>query len=144
MKGQAVVGTIVEWKRFNSKRICRSTLAAEAMAAEAAIDHGQYATDFMSMVLTGQSLRDHKCCIPFVPLTDCKSLYDAVLQSSPCLEEKRTILATVAVREAVEENHKNYPHVPARMYWVPAEQQMADALTKMSRPLRRSFLSWVM
>eukprot|EP00971_Amphidinium_carterae_P113504 2248712-Amphidinium_carterae.1 len=51
LKGQAVVGGIVEWKSFKSKRMCHSTLAAEAMAAEAAIDHAQHAADFMSMAL---------------------------------------------------------------------------------------------
>eukprot|EP00971_Amphidinium_carterae_P241758 4800210-Amphidinium_carterae.1 len=144
LKGEAVAGSIVEWKSFKSKRICRSTLAAEAMASEASIDHAQYAADFMSMALTGSSLREHKCCIPFVALTDCKSLFDAVLQSSPCLEEKRTILTTAAIREAVETNHSSHPQVPPRLFWVPTEQQMADALTKMSKPLRRSFLTWVM
>eukprot|EP00971_Amphidinium_carterae_P240871 4781833-Amphidinium_carterae.1 len=98
----------------------------------------------MSMTISGSALRDHKCSIPFVSLTDCKSLYDAVLQSSPCLEEKRTILTTAAIREAVEENHAVHTHVPPRLFWVPTEQQMADALTKMSRPLRRTFLSWIM
>eukprot|EP00971_Amphidinium_carterae_P323666 6432341-Amphidinium_carterae.1 len=144
LRGEAVAGSIVEWKSFKSKRICRSTLAAEAMAAEAALDHAQFSADFLSMALSGSSLRDHKCTIPFVSLTDCKSLYDAVLQSSPCLEEKRTILTTAAIREAVESNNANHPQVPPRLFWLPTEQQMADALTKMSKPLRRSFLSWVM
>eukprot|EP00971_Amphidinium_carterae_P036262 712857-Amphidinium_carterae.1 len=144
LSGKSVVGSIVEWKSFKSKRICRSTLAAEAMASEASIDHAQFAADFISMALSGNALRDHKCIVPFASLTDCKSLYDSVLQSSPCLEEKRTILTVAAIREAVVENHALHAAIPPRLFWVPTDQQRADALTKTSRALRKSFLSWLM
>eukprot|EP00439_Symbiodinium_sp_Y106_P072076 s130_g13.t1 len=57
-------------------------------------------------------------------LTDCKSLFDhLVSKSSPTLDDKRTALDVVIVRESLG-------RVNANLRWIPTDRMIADALTK--------------
>ena len=63
-------------------------------------------------------------CRPAIDMycvTDCKSLFDAVHQSTPSLTEKRTILDVVSIQELIP---------PSRFKWVPTGSKVADGLTK--------------
>eukprot|EP00971_Amphidinium_carterae_P069588 1377170-Amphidinium_carterae.1 len=141
----AFPASIIEYKSFRARRVCRSTLAAEAQALEAGVDHTQFVASYFTMGLTGVSLREAQGLpsIPFVCLTDCKSLYDSVLQTTPSLEERRVIITVAAIREAVQENSSHHPFIPARLFWIPTTEMCADALTKMAKPLRDFMSDWM-
>ena len=61
-----------------------------------------------------------------IAITDCRSLFDAVQQMTPSLEEKRTILDITSIREHIAANN---------VRWVPSAEQHADGLTKLDRSL---------
>ena len=46
-------GLLLDWKSGKSSRVCRSTLAAEAMGADEAVDRSAYLNLFISEVITG-------------------------------------------------------------------------------------------
>ena len=110
-------GTLIDWKSHRSRRVVRSTLSAEACAADAACDHLQYTSAFMGMLLEGTGVKDTYSHIPFALFTDCKSLYDAVLQTTPSLEEKRCSIDIASIREALVEISKLHPFLPGRLHW---------------------------
>ena len=76
--------------------------------------------------------------------TDCKFLYDAVLQTTPSLEEKRCSIDIASIREAVIEISKLHPFLPGRLQWCPTHEQRADGLTKLCRKLRAATTQWMM
>eukprot|EP00971_Amphidinium_carterae_P335324 6471125-Amphidinium_carterae.1 len=58
--------SIIEYKSFRARRVCRSTLAAEAQAIEAGVDHTQFVASYFTMGLTGISLREAQN-LPSIP-----------------------------------------------------------------------------
>ena len=114
-------GSILEAKSFRSKRMLRSTLAAEAAAKDAGVDHGTFINAFLSELLTGVRAKDQPLVFQHYSVTDCKSLYDAVRQATPTLTDKRTIIDLTATRESLAKDH---------LLWVPTYAMLADALTK--------------
>ena len=66
--------------------------------------------------------------------TDCKSLYDSVQKVAPRLEEKRTLIDIMSMRETLggKEN----------LRWVPTWAQVADGLTKLDKVLREKLRLW--
>eukprot|EP00971_Amphidinium_carterae_P245681 4879021-Amphidinium_carterae.1 len=141
---ETCIGSLIDWKSHRSRRVVRSTLSAEACAADAALDHAQYTSCFIGSVLNGTSFRDKKGYLPFAVLTDCRSLYDAVVQTTPSLEEKRCIIDVASIREALQENSSVHSSLPPRLHWCPTEEQMADALTKTDKVLRMRMTQWMM
>ena len=69
------------------------------------------------------------------PITDCRSLYDALQRLSASLAEKRVILDLVAIRETCGGGMESSSSVR----WVPSDMQWADALTKRDKNLRDKF-----
>eukprot|EP00971_Amphidinium_carterae_P325704 6456102-Amphidinium_carterae.1 len=110
------IGSLVDWKSHRSRRVVRSTLSAEACAADAALDHAQYTSCFIGSLLNGTTFRDKKGYLPFAVLTDCRSLYDAVVQTTPSLEEKRCIIDIASIREALQENSSVHSYLPPRLH----------------------------
>ena len=122
-------GSILEAKSFRSKRMLRSTLAAEAAAKDAGVDHGTFIGAFLSELITGVKAKEQPCVFQHCSVTDCKSLYDAVRQATPSLSEKRTIIDLTATRESLAKDH---------LLWVPTYAMLADALTKVDFNLMRT------
>lgn len=44
----------VDWRRNRSSRVCRSTLASEAMSCDDCVDRAYFANLFLSELLTGE------------------------------------------------------------------------------------------
>ena len=126
-----------DWRSHRSRRVVRSTLAAESSAADASTDHGVFASAFWSEVVTGipATKREHSV-VPLYNCTDCRSLWDAVKQLTPSLEEKRTIIDIASIREALRT-------ATAKLLWIPTDQMLADGLTKISHDLRSQLAAWM-
>ena len=101
---------------------------------DAAVDHATYLSHFLSCFRK----LDHKIgsTLPplfrVYPITDCRSLYDALQRLSASLQEKRVILDLVAIRESCGGGLDSSSSVK----WVPTDQQLADGLTKRDKILR--------
>lgn len=67
-----------------------------------------------------------------LPITDARSLWDAVHRLSTTFAEKRVEIDVAGLRESCK-----------NLRWVPTEKQHADALTKMNSKLRDQFRKWM-
>ena len=97
--------------------MCRSTLAAEASAADEACDRTTFLNMFLSELL--YDTRAHKVGARLLHLhcTETKSLYDSAVQENPNMSDKRSLVSVRAIQEVV----------PARiLHWVPTQLQFAD------------------
>ena len=128
------MGVLLDWKTNRSARVCRSTLAAEAIAADTAADRTVYANLFISQILT--SLPSHRApeILDMHLVTDCKSLYDVLISPNSTTEDKRSLVYVRSTQESF---------IPARIRWVPTTHQLADVLTKLDIKLRLSFKDWM-
>ena len=122
-----------DWKSYRHQRILRSTLAAEAASLDKAQDMGHFmACAFTEMTnpqfRANQGLPDYEV----VPITDARSLWDAVHRLSTTFSEKRVELDVAGLRSSCR-----------NLRWVPTEKQHADALTKMHSKLRNDFRVWM-
>jgi len=133
LKG-AAPASIIDWRSCRSKRQVRSTLAAEANAADQSIDHGYYASAFLSECLTGKSPVTHDPCVALFNATDCKSLYDLVVQRNPSCDEKRTLIDVKSIQYSLRNG---------TIRWIPTHEQMADPLTKLDVGLMRRMTEWM-
>ncbi|CAE7400233.1 FMN2 [Symbiodinium sp. KB8] len=76
--------SLLEWKSYRHQRVLRSTLAAEASALDRSHDHAR----FMAMVFSEMAYGDYvateneRAKHEVVPVTDARSLWDAVHRSS--------------------------------------------------------------
>ena len=129
-------GNLVDWKSNRSARVCRSTLAAEAIACDDCVDRTFYANAMLSELLSG--VKAHKDPTGWrlhqLQVTDCKSLYDAVAAENPRTTEKRTYVDIRSIQEYIN---------PKTIHWVPTTVQWADGLTKCSKALRSVFFEWI-
>ena len=56
------LGSLLDWKSGKSARVCRSTLAAEAMAADEAVDRLHFTNLYLTELLTGEKAYRVKPC----------------------------------------------------------------------------------
>ena len=119
-------GTVVDWRSTRTKRVVRSTLAAEAIAADAATDHSYYMAAFFDEGLHRRRATSGKPVMKTIICTDCRSLYDAVKKVQGSLEEKRTMIDLLSIKEHVGDDG---------LRWVPTTEMHADPLTKIDRQL---------
>ena len=118
--------SIMDWGSNRTNRVVRSTLAAEAAAADKAIDRAVYVSYMFDEAIYRRPATLRQSTVPVIAITDCRSLFDAVQQMTPSLEEKRTILDITSIREHIAANN---------FRWVPSAGQHADGLTKLDRSL---------
>ena len=137
-----VPASVVEWRSHRLRRVTRSTLAAEAAAMDAAVDHAVYMSHFMSCIYDANHVVSGLAPPIFkvVPVTDCRSLYDALQRLSASLQEKRVLLDLVAIRETCGGSLEG----SSAVRWVPGDHQLADGLTKRDRTLRARLASFCM
>ena len=70
-----------------------------------------------------------------VPVTDAKSLYDAVQAMNPTVDDKRTLLDILSLSSTVG---------ASGLRWVPGSLMWADGLTKRGdKALRARFSAWL-
>ena len=98
------------------------------------VDRGTYLNYFLTELLydcqakyAGRRLRQ-------LQVTDCKSLYDAVVMDNPSLTEKRTVIVVRSIQDHISERD---------LRWVPTHQMHADGLTKHSRNLQDDLRQWM-
>ena len=125
---------VVDWKSGRSARVCRSTLASEACAADEGTDRGSHINAALSEILylkpahqLGSRMSQKQC-------TDCKSLYDCVIAENPAVSDRRSLLQIRSVQQSV------HPH---GMHWVPTTKMHADGLTKEDKRLRDALNLWL-
>ena len=126
--------SLIDWKSSRSTRVCRSTLAAEASAADEVADRGAFINMALSELVHQVPAHRVGCRLQSVQVTDAKSLYDAIISQNPNLADKRTLVNVRAIQESVSND---------QMHWLPTRFQFADGLTKVDEKLRRSFTRWL-
>ncbi|OLQ12591.1 Copia protein [Symbiodinium microadriaticum] len=125
--------SLMEWRSYRHQRVLRSTLAAEAASLDKAEDYG----NFLAAMLSEMHDASHQATmraplIEVLPVTDARSLWDAVHRLTTSFQEKRVEISIAALRQQCR-----------NLRWVPTEMQMADAMTKRSRVLRDQFREWM-
>ena len=118
------------WKSYRLPRVVNSTLSAEAQAMTTATGMVEWTLLLLSEILDGPTfLRaswQTACQRLSMVATDCKSLYDHLRsQSSPTLDDRRTSLDIIIIRESLQRTH-------AVLRWLPTDRMIADGLTKES------------
>ena len=122
--GQTAPWTPAYWKSYRLPRVVNSTLSAEAQAMV------EWTLLLLSEILDGptflraswQTASNRLAMVA----TDCKSLYDHLRsQSSPTLDDRRTSLDIIIIRESLQRTH-------AALRWLPTDRMIADGLTKES------------
>ena len=90
----------LEWKSHRLRRALKSSLAVEAAGIDTAVDHGVYFGFFLGELVDTDFIatRGDASPIPFVAVTDAKSLYDAVRRLSNSFAEKRVQIDVAAIR----------------------------------------------
>ena len=106
---------LISWSSKKAKRVCRSALTAETLAASEALDCAFVTRKMMEDVLQRK--------LPPVQLSvDSKSLYDTV-RTSNVVADKRLMIDVSAMREMLDREEM-------KMKWVDTNHQLADVLTK--------------
>ena len=127
-------GAILDWRSARSPRVYRSTLAAEACAADEGSDRSDYLNLMISELLYNQPAHLVSCRLDRLQATDAKSLYDAIVSMNPSLSEKRSLVNIRAIQQCV---------TPQQTRWISTEIMWADGLTKMNPGLRQRLLEWL-
>ena len=128
------VASLLDWKSYRHQRVLRSTLAAEAASLDKAEDAGNYLAAMFSE-MTNVEYRASTSGRPLfdvIPVTDARSLWDAIHRLTTSFAEKRVEIDIAALRQNCR-----------GLRWVPTEKQLADALTKRSKLLRDAFRLWM-
>ena len=60
--------------------------------------------------------------LSYIQCINAKSLYDCIINESPSVADKRTLVSIRAIQEFMD---------TSQVYWVPTRFQFADGLTKM-------------
>ncbi|CAE7200822.1 GIP [Symbiodinium microadriaticum] len=123
-------GTLVDWRSARSTRICRSTLAAEASAADEGADRAVFANICLSEIFTGEPSVKGLAQFDNLQVTDAKSLYDTVVAENPSVSDKRSLINIRSVQQSVR---------PKDFRWVPTVHMIADGLTKLDWKLTEEF-----
>ena len=117
------------WKSFRLPRVVSSTLSAEAQSMSVASSTLEWTNLILSEALDGsrcpQSLWGSLGNRLTMLVTDCKSLYDHLSsQSSPTLDDRRTAIDIVILRDSIRRMQATLR--------IPTNRMLADALTKES------------
>ena len=128
------VGALVDWKSGRAKRVCRSTLAAEAVSADSATDRLAYVSYALGELMFGIPAHKVGHRLKTLLVTDCKSLYDCVAAENPNIEDRRSLVNVRSVQELISSK---------TVHWVPTFLQKAGCLTKVDANLMMDLLAWL-
>ena len=124
--------SVVEFTTNKSSRVCRSSMAAEAMSMSLCVDRHLYGRLVLDMMLYGhRPLTDDWRVTMKVPgglVTDAKSLYDHLQSTGQMPAERQTMLDLMVARDHLESG-------AYRLFWVPTFCQFGDGLTKKMKNL---------
>ena len=110
------------WNSKKTRRVVRSTLAAETLAMADAIDTAVWIANLYSEFL--------KINLQIVCLTDCKSLWEAI-KATTSVTEKRLRVEMASIKELLEKN------IIQEIRWLDSSEQLADCMTKKGASPRR-------
>jgi hypothetical protein len=127
---------VIDWRSNRSSRICRSTLAAEAIACDDCVDRAYFVNVNLAEILTGVPPHKdpEKWKLQQLQVTDCRSLFDAVSAENPRTTEKRTYVDIRSIQEFIGVE---------TIFWTPTHLMFADGLTKATKALREAFAKWL-
>ena len=134
VKLQPAKFSLIDWKSVRAVRMCRSTLAAEASAADEASDRSAYINMHLGELVHLQPAHRVGVHLAFLHATDAKSLFDAVMLPNTVTNNKRTMVSIRTIQEMV---------IKETIRWVPTRFQFSDGLTKIEEKLRVSFSKWL-
>ena len=124
---------VIDWKSGWSTRVCRSTLGAEASAADEGADRSAFANKCLSELIYGlPAYQVWK--LSGTHVVDAKSLYDCIAAESPSVSDKRSLVNIRSVQETVS---------PKDVHWVPTRLMHADGLTKLDSNLLLQMSEWL-
>ncbi|CAJ1360959.1 unnamed protein product [Effrenium voratum] len=126
--------SIMDWRSCRIPRVCHSTLAAEAVAADEGADRSSFVNMCLSQILHNIPAHRAGCRMNFLQATDAKSLYDCISSDAPSTTDKRSLVSIRAVQETV---------VAKQCHWVPTGYMHADGLTKADVNLRLTMREWL-
>lgn len=132
---QEADASLLDWKSYRHQRVLRSTLAAEAASLDKSEDYANFLGCMLGEIAVAGYVASHSGRSPFSiwPVTDARSLFDAIHRLATSFQEKRVEIDIAALRQTCRNLH-----------WVPTEVMLADALTKRSRQLRDRLRQWQM
>ena len=145
LSGKSTPGMIVGWKSHACPRVCRSTFAAETMAAlegwEEALAFRSYVACALSPAPTAAREEVARELFPIASLTDCKSLFDNIhrVGGPRAPNEKRLIVDLAALRRIIGDEATRWSAMlPGNktLRWIPTNFQLADILTKIIPDVR--------
>ena len=117
---------VLEAVSASIKRVCRSTLAAEANAFLMGVESAAYLSSLLrEMMNPDVSLRNLEQEYPKKPIiafTDAKSLESTINKDAGQPSDKRVKLLVAQVREVIDEE--------CSVVWIDTSQMLADVLTK--------------
>ena len=125
--------SLLDWKSYRHQRVLRSTLAAEAASLDKSEDYANFLGCMLGEIATPGYIASHsgKSPFPIWPVTDARSLFDAIHRLATSFTEKRVEIDIAALRQTCRNLH-----------WVPTEVMLADGLTKRNRQLRDRLRMW--
>ena len=124
---------ILDWKSGRSPRVCRSTLASEAIAAEEGTDRQCYINCYLTELLYLKPAWKGEMALAAAQCTDSKSLYDCLISENPSLTDRRSMVQIRSVQQALR---------PSQIRWIPTHLMVADSLTKIDVNLRDALRRW--
>lgn len=127
-------GCLVDWKSSRSGRVCRSTLAAEASAADMSVDRSSFVNLMLSEVLQRTPSFRITAPLRMLQVTDCKSLYDSLVAENPSVDDKRTVISVRSIQQYITRECT---------HWVPTYAMFADGLTKRATGLMQELFRWL-
>ena len=126
--------SLLDWKSGRSSRVCRSTLAAAASAADEKGDRASFLNMYISELLYATAAYRVGPRLLHLHVTDAKSLHDCGVQENPTLSDKRSLVNVRAIQEVIPDS---------QLHWVPTGLQHADGPTKSDPALRATFMEWL-
>ena len=122
--------SVFHWKSFKLKRQTVNTLSAETQSMVAGVG-GVHWQRFMLLqsrgyVIGGQGWEEKLAELPFIAVTDSKSLYDTMSKcSNPAtqVEDKRTAIDITILKNDMRRSK-------GQVRWIPGSVMISDALTK--------------
>ena len=128
-------GMIIDWKSGRMQRVARSTLAAEANAADEAADRACFSNHFITELLYGIPAFHGNMEMAMKQATDAKSLYDCLISENPSTLEKRSMVSIRSVQQSMS---------PKQVHWIPTHLMHCDGLTKIDQKLMMALTKWCM
>ena len=121
--------SVLSWQCKKIKRVVRSSLAAESCSMSTRQEHLDWMRTMWEQMTRGEFVLENYeqflTARPSIPVTDCKSLYDAIHKegAAPASTDKRLAIELAIVKAKAVSGETD-------LRWIDARYQIADCLTK--------------